>query len=371
MFQHFRSWVDVAPWIRLFPTLRILAAPVHVAIVLVAWAATVLTTAQLLQPVPTDLAGGSVSLPTTFQQARSVRGRGVSPLLAENRLTPQQPEDDVVMTALAKPDELFAGLPPIFATLRQQRVLPLAIFLSSMLLIWVPVVLTISRSGAVLAAGRPLPEMGTTLRWVRRRLAKSLLLPLVPWVCVLAFSIAVFVLRLPSLWVAAPWLSVVTGAIATVLLLPAGILAFGALFATPLGLAAMINEPDPDPIDSLSRGYEYLVRRPLSLVWYWIVSAALIYVASRLLGGVVTATMILASMVGTLFSPDATFIMTTRTLVEAIHVAWLITLGIALLGASYLLLRRDAGGQEVEDLWFPPAEVDEPLPELPEQAYKS
>ena len=59
-----------------------------------------------------------------------------------------------------------------------------------------------------------------------------------------------------------------TAAIAALLAIPCGVLVFGANFAVPLGWAAMAVEREPDPLDALSRGYEYLYRRPLQLVMY-------------------------------------------------------------------------------------------------------
>ena len=60
-------------------------------------------------------------------------------------------------------------------------------------------------------------------------------------------------------------LEFVLALVAAAIALPCGILAFGANVAVPLSWAALTNERDPDPLDSLSRGYEYLFRRPLRL----------------------------------------------------------------------------------------------------------
>ena len=98
--------------------------------------------------------------------------------------------------------------------------------------------------------------------------------------------------------------STLTGWLTGVLAVPAGLLAFGALFAIPLALVAMVNESDPDLFDSLSRGYEYLMRRPLSIVWYSLVCILLIYVISQFLSGIAFASQTLSALIGTLFLDD-------------------------------------------------------------------
>ena len=167
------------------------------------------------------------------------------------------------------------------------------------------------------------------------------------------------------------WLSAVTGVMAVGISLPIGILGFGALFAIPLGLIAMVSEPDPDPIDSLSRGYEYLYRRPFSLAWYFVVAGGMVWLAKYLILGIAGTSEIALAIASRLIRIDETMVQSGQVTIMVIVCAWLATLAMGLTGGVYLLLRRDAGGQEVEDFWSPPQESDPPLPELPSEAYQS
>ncbi len=133
-------------------------------------------------------------------------------------------------------------------------------------------------------------------------------------------------------------------------------------------LAAMVAEADPDPIDSLSRGYEYLFRRPLSLAWYAVVLSINVYVFSWLLGGLGSSMSVAARWIGSSWFADAIMIQSAGDVVGLLVLAWLATLVLASLGGVYLLLRYDAGGQEVEDMWEPPKPESPTLPSLPREA---
>ena len=133
----------------------------------------------------------------------------------------------------------------------------------------------------------------------------------------------------------------------------------------------MVCESDPDPIDSLSRGYEYLFRRPMQLIWYGVVSVILCVVAGRMIDGVGLMTLLIIRSIALAFSPDATLIGAATATLALLMFSWKSSLALALLGGSYLLLRRDANGQDVEDFWQPVQAAEESLPQLPPEAYQS
>ncbi|MCO8124308.1 hypothetical protein NHH03_21385 [Stieleria sp. TO1_6] len=325
MFSRMRSWVDVAPWIRLGRVCRILASPSNVGLVFLGVILTVM-----------------------------VLGWGLGVFAQRARLTP-------LMTDMQQLAGLVIG----------QSVLKSLFAVGFLVLLWTPIVQFVCRSGASLTAGMTLPDNRSSGQIVRTRCWWSYLVPIVPWLCLLTFALLLFLVRIPSLLVNVPLLSILSGGCIGLLAIPAGVLGFGALFAIPLGLAAMVNEPDPDPIDSLSRGYEYLFRRPLSVVWYGLVSGVLIYLSGYLLGGVCAMALLVVGLIGGVGGADPRLIASAATVVGWLLTAWQLTFAFGLLGGVYLLLRRDAGGQEVEDLWLPPQPATKPLPSLPKQAFDS
>lgn len=320
-----RSWEDLAPWIRLTRVLRLLASPIHIGLVAIAWGLTLQMIAYAVE--------GELPVPKLVQWQ--------TPLEFLTRL---------VRSSGGGPTSLLLGL---------------------ILLVWTPVIQFSARAGAALTAGKPLPVHKATRQLVQSRIWKSYLVPIVPCLCILAFAVLVFLVRVPSLVVDVPAISMVTGWLIGIGSIPIGVLGFGALFAIPLGLVAMASEPDPDPIDSLSRGYEYLYRRPLAVIWYLIVCAALIYLTSVLVGGIVAAASLAASAIVLSIAGNEAQLFAAENALEIIFNAWIMTFAFGLLGGVYLLLRGDAGGQDIDDFWTPPGPPAKPLPELPQQAYQS
>ncbi len=127
----------------------------------------------------------------------------------------------------------------------------------------------------------------------------------------------------------------------------------------------VINEQDPDPLDALSRGYEYLFRRPIQLVFYVLFSVLLLTVVGSLASAVAwSASEIATSALWFVGSSDALQRITSSILWRFPAVV-VLTLTWSLVGGVYLLLRYDAGGQEVEDLWQPTPPERPSLPDLP------
>lgn len=323
MFARARSWTDLAPWIALIRVLRLLASPFAVASVALAW----------------------IVCRVLFLSLIELNGR-------------QFPTDPYRVFWL------------VFYQLRALTPLTLAGFLSVVFVVWIPVAALMARQGAALTAGCNLPPFGQTVGLLAARWWRCYLIPLVPVACVLVFGVLLFLLRLPSLLLGVELVSTLTGWLMGVLVIPAGLLGFGALVAIPIAIAAVMNEPDADPIDSLSRGYEYLFRRPMHLLWYVLLCLSMGYLVRLLFEGVASASGWIVTGVASVWRPDEALTDAALFVVNAIWAGFQITLQLGLVGGVYLLLRRDAGGQHVEDLWNPEPEPVESLPELPEKAYE-
>ncbi|WP_145389523.1 hypothetical protein [Stieleria neptunia] len=322
MFSRMRSWVDVASWVRLTRIPRILASPSAVGLVLVACVAT--------RTLLSFCVEGRIKLAPVWELHSHIRLLGA----------------------------LFQATGPLLGSL----------LVAVMLVLWIPVIQFVCRGGAALSAGKPLPRAAGTLRLVGSRLWRSLFVPILPCLCSVALMVGVFLIRVPSFVADVPLVSGITGWLIGIAAIPIGVLGFGAVFAVPLALAAMVCEPTPDPIDSLSRGYESLYRRPLSLAWYVAFSGALVCLFGVMLGGIGLASVVAAQLVTSVISSDGAQLQAAADVITLVVVAWQTTLAFGLLGGVYLLLRSDTGGQEAEDLWEPPAPPVEPLPELPEEA---
>ena len=64
-------------------------------------------------------------------------------------------------------------------------------------------------------------------------------------------------------------------------------------------------------------------------------------------------------------------VITSSNLLAHVPVVALLTAAGSLLGGVYLLLRYDAGGQQVEDLWQAEPRPRPPLPSIPSQSIDS
>lgn len=319
------EWIDLFPWLRLVRVLRVAGSPpllMLTAIVLSLW-----------------FAGGQL-------------------ILGENAIDSEQ----AVVDAGQATGVLASRLLGSSETSLGRRVA--AVIWATV--IWSTLGLFLARQGALLTAGRTLISLGPGLSLSARRTPASWLAALIPFVCLLPFALAALLIGwltsfLPEIWPVQGLLGLIVALIA----LPSGLLTFGAMFAVPISWAALANERDADSLDSLSRGYEYLYRRPVQLVLYVLIGLLLMSIAGGLAWGVsMTACQLASITLGSVgASPQLTT--STRNVLQLLPPVVVATLFWSLLGGVYLLLRRDAGGQEVEDLWIAPA-VDRPaLPELP------
>ncbi len=325
LLDHVRTWVDVFPWLRLVRVCRIAGGPVWIAHTLLVSYLWLLGLRWLggLQPNSTD----------------------------------SWLRDPVIMLPLSTtlmPGDWIVSVPrhadfPISLTWQ---------IIAWTMLLWMPTTMALLRVGAILTAGQDMPSYLTTFRAVAVRLHGALVILLVPALAAgLFWGIAAGMSWLAELvggesdratW--ASWLTLPIVLPATVV---ASVFLLAGKFAVPLALTALMVESDADPIDSLSRGYEYTLRRLLQL-------GLLIIVAIAISAFVVMAWMGLSNVGRTLATsfgsphPALQPCLSILPAVVAVMLLW------SMIGGIYLLLRQSANGQEVEDLAIEPGHWKSP-----------
>ncbi len=339
-----REWTDVFPWLRLGRTLRVAGSPPLVLLMAFTFAVWWLGHRLILG----DASNIAVFSPTDHDLNRlsDVPRRGIGFLASYiHGLNP------ISIFDLGTGSLRWYGLLGMFWTL----------------LVWTPAAMLLARQGALLTAGRSMVGLKPGISHVISRTPAAWLAAIVPLACVFAIGLLIIVLgwvsrMIDGIQVFEFMLAVIVALIA----IPCGVLAFGANVAVPLSWAALINEGEPDTLDSLSRGYEYLFRRPLRLVTYVAVSLAILIVVGFLASAVAwAASSVAASMLNLAGSP----INVPRMVIGILrHLPAVVVMTVmwSLVGGVYLLLRYDAGGQEVEDLWQPTRPAKPSFPKLPE-----
>ena len=344
MFSRVRQWNDLLPWIRLAKTLRLAGSPPLLLFV---------GTACLMHTLLASY-GATYSLP------RPAFASEISWAIADIPLFPTQ---------LIRP--IYPWWFQVVDGVKSDPWYETVLRISVSVLLWAPVALCLIRQGALLSIGRTLSPLASTLPLSIQRCPRSWIAAIVPSICVMILA----AFAIPAAWLASQlpawdWLQSGCGLIIAAIAIPCGVLGFGQFAAIPLGWAAMICEPQPDPLDSLSRGYEYLFRRPIQLLFYALVSIAVIVVAHLIALWVIEfGSSAVGAVVGLVVSTDSqdlpTFVEACFGLLRHFPLVVDITLAWGCVGGVYLLLRRDAGNQELEDIWLPTPKPIVPLPELP------
>ncbi|MDM4016820.1 hypothetical protein [Roseiconus lacunae] len=330
MFDRMRSWVDVAPWTRLFRVLRLLASPVYIVMVVMAvWVSMLLG---------------------------NMLGVELSALYAPMGLIRPEIVPRTVSAPLSMMSQTSFSLSSLVGVI-------------VCLGIWTPVIQVVARAGASLTAARGLPPAGETLRLTWKRLLYSYAVPLLIIATIFFALLGLYALQLPVVLFPHRIVGVTVGWLVGLAAVPVGVLIAGSMVAIPIGWAAMICEKDPDPIDSLSRGFEALFRRPLQLVGYVVLAMLLVALTQWFSSAALAAANFAWMHVPGAMTHAREFQISAIAATASVAVAWCLTLQFGLLGGIYLLLRRDTGGQEVEDFWQPDRMPQAPLPDLPEQAY--
>ncbi len=330
-----REWTDLLPWLRLGRTLRVTGSPVMVGMVAL--------TFIVWWNVQVRLFG------TT-----KIEGIGY-------QSSPQVVEWIVTRTTQLIPISAF--------DLNAREISWSSRWLAIVwaLLVWTPVILYLLRQGALLTAGRELVGLELGVRRSIRLTPTSLLIAFVPLACVLVFGLMILVAGWLARWIEGiAFLEAPLALLIVIIAIPCGLLGFGAFIAVPLGWAALANEKDPDALDALSRGYEYLYRRPLQVAWYAFLSTLILLIITAITALIAEVAvwfviaMLNAAGTENSFAERVLGILVFYPIVVGLTLFW------ALVGGVYLLLRYDAGEQEIEDLWQPFPKPTPPLPQLPQ-----
>ena len=221
-------------------------------------------------------------------------------------------------------------------------------------LLWLPTSMLFIRAGAVLTSGREMPSYLSTLRLVFKRLWAGLLILLLPLLCTLPFLILIWGITGLLAWLGSMFGDSVSRAVpllSAVVVMPlgliSGLLLAAGKFAVPLGLANLMTMAEADPMDSLSRGYEYTLRRLPQLLAYCLIAIVL--------GGIVVAGWTaIGSAAEQVMSVAGQELAASTTAVGLMLASIPIVLAWSMIGGIFLLLRQSAGGQEVEDIWAEP-----------------
>jgi len=344
LFARVREWTDLFPWLRLGRTLRVAGSPPHVFLVAVIFSVWWLGQSLL---VGDDPAGNRILL-------SRLDLRSVSDL----------PERSAAIVARHVHGSSPTSLLDVAAHLPWWRSLA---GIAWSLLVWAPTAMLLARQGALLTAGRTMVGLKPGMNHVIRRAPAAWLAAAVPLACAIAIGLLIVIVG----WLARfaegiIVLEVLLAIVAAVIAIACGVLVFGANAAVPLSWAALANERDPDALDSLSRGYEYLFRRPLQLLWYVAVSLGIVMAVGVLAAGVGSAAVSVATAMLAFSGGSPSVLLRTQQVLQYFPTVVVLTLAWSLLGSLYLLLRYDAGGQEVEDLWQPSPPDLPPLPDLPQ-----
>lgn len=246
------------------------------------------------------------------------------------------------------------------------ELLLLALYQVLLLALWALPAAYVMRQCALSMAGRLTMGTGEGLAHAARRYPAMLVAVLIPALAVtlilLYFVISGWIARIPSI---GPVLATIVQLIGLPLAILAGLLGFGGFVAVPLAWAAVANEQEGSGFDGISRGYEYVLRRPLQMVLYILIAAAIAYVLSLLAAWVASAaTAVVVSGFHIGAGLDRALPKPLVAVLASLPMIVVLTLFWSLAAGIYLLLRRSANHQEIEDVWESPRPQPEPLPEL-------
>jgi len=220
------------------------------------------------------------------------------------------------------------------------------------------------RAGALFSAGRDEESFIDNLKWTGARLITLFLVLALPSVCVLGLSVPLAVLglfdRLPSM---GDFVSELLALVFVPLSILIGLVMAGSIVAIPIGWASVSIEKRQDAFDALSRGYEYLYRRPVQTSIYLAVCILLAALVGSIAFGVSATGFVIARQVHSLSSGGENLPFMMSQLLFQLPIAAALCTFFSTFGAAYLLLRRDANHQEIEDVVV--SEVDRRRNEMP------
>jgi len=127
--------------------------------------------------------------------------------------------------------------------------------------------------------------------------------------------------------------------------------------AVPLAITAAALEKQSDVLDSLSRGYEYLFRRPVHLAFYVVCAFVLVAIVWQLAVWIAAAALSIGGWGLRIGSGSATAPQWFQWLLVRLPWAVANTAAWGQVGAIYLLMRQAANDQEIEDIAVSPIDT--------------
>lgn len=245
--------------------------------------------------------------------------------------------------------------------------------LGASLLLWLLPAAIVARAGACYVAGRP-QSFSVHVRTVASRWRTLLGLFAIPLAATLLLMGGMMLIgtlgRLSggslsggSLSGSGSWLGTVAVVLALPLAILTGLLLAGAIAALPLGMVAVVIEKQHDAFDSVSRGYEYVFRRPIQLAFYLVCSAGLLFVIGIAARAIAYAAAACGEASLAIGSGGEALPRTLGACLSSFSSAIVATAAWGSVGAIYLLMRQAANDQEIEDIAVSPVDLREP--ELP------
>ncbi|QEG41120.1 hypothetical protein [Roseimaritima ulvae] len=215
-------------------------------------------------------------------------------------------------------------------------------------LLWLVPIGLVLRASITSCAERRDTSLKACLRLLRSRAVAMVSVLLIPLLAVLfaaaAYWLIGFLARL------APVIADVLMLVCVPFLIAAGVLAVGSLFAVPLAWASLLTETDCDPFDALSRGYEYTLRRLIPLAIYVLAAWGIHWVAFRLVEAICIGGWNIAERLVRMSADGQELPGISEAFVLHLPDVFSVVLFWSLVGGIYLLLRRDANDQEIEDI---------------------
>jgi len=327
--QRVRRWRDALPFLVLPLALRVAGSPLYVGLCLLA----VLITRVILAGAEPAASGPIAALAYAFS-------------------------DPLVGSSGLRSLVVVLGLLVDFRWVAQTGAEDL-LRLLAVVVIWGWPAVTLARAGACYAAGREQTFLQNAavalgrLPWIGSIAA-------LPVVAVLGLALVMLVAgALERLGRVGLWLSELAGLLALPLVILLGLLAAGAFVAVPLAWAAMAVEKRSDAIDSLSRGYEYLYRRPVQLVLYSLCGYGLMMIVYLIAVAVSSAGLGLAVAAAQVGAGGGSGPVWWQALIGHLPLAVAAAAIWGLTGAIYLLMRQSANQQEIEDIAVSPVDLRE------------
>ena len=327
MLGRFREWNDILPWMRLSRTMRLIVSPslllmTFFTLCIWHWGA-----ASILQDdFPNQLRVNSSEV---------TLGSSLQALTGFSKNAYQMHPSSIMRFGerLASWKWLAASLWSVF--------------------IWLIPAMIIVRQGVVLTAGRGMDPFVSLVRLVRQRLITAFSMFVVTLFAPAVIALGLWLLTRLSIHLSASPLIVWPS---LMLVLPVsllgGLLILVSYFSLPLGVGAIMAEPDADAIDAVSRGYESCLRRPLKLAAYMIIQCVLLVVTFLIATAIAAIAMSFIQLgEADLISQRSEFLSTAASMLSVFPSTCVAILALGGLGGFYLLLRYDTCEQEIEDIW--------------------